>query len=601
MPNFIDPLTSLSFALHQGPGQFAVLLGSGVSRSAGIPTGWGVTLDLLRKLPNAPHDSGDDALLAWCEEKYGNPPTYSSLVGGLANSEVERRNLLGPYFEPTEEERNEGLKMPTEAHRAIAKMVGMGLLRVIITTNFDRLMERALTDEGITADVVYHESGIAGAMPYAHSKCAVIKVHGDYVDTRLRNTEEELVTYPPELRAYLLHILDEHGLVVCGWSADYDAALVDVIISSPNRRFGMYWMHTVPPGAIATNVVAIRRGTLVEIKSADSAFRSLLQRVEALREMSKPRPIDVATLVASAKRFIPRPEQRIQLEDLVNEELDAAMSFFDHKDFTPDPANVGNGQPLLDEYRLRVSKYEAGSTRLCALASVLAYHGTSEQVKLVARILNRLARPPMLNTRHLWTEMRGYPAFLVMYVAGTAAVAAGNLANAAKILRLPTAPTWNERKDNPFILEIAGGKVLGDKPRHQLLHTSCVTTIPQLFAPLDDYLAQTIPKFLSGLHITAEEADSAFAKFHYMLQLAYMDFQWEDRQGGWAPPGRYYLHGRISDGWSKTPQAQLEREFLNNDKNPMLQVGFFEGNIEQMKIVNSALRAFLTEMSNSTH
>lgn len=31
------------------PGTYALLLGSGVSRAAGIPTGWEVTLDLVRK------------------------------------------------------------------------------------------------------------------------------------------------------------------------------------------------------------------------------------------------------------------------------------------------------------------------------------------------------------------------------------------------------------------------------------------------------------------------------------------------------------------------------------------------------------------------
>jgi hypothetical protein len=42
-----DVLTQLAFALFENKGVFAVLLGSGLSRVAEIPTGWEITLDLI--------------------------------------------------------------------------------------------------------------------------------------------------------------------------------------------------------------------------------------------------------------------------------------------------------------------------------------------------------------------------------------------------------------------------------------------------------------------------------------------------------------------------------------------------------------------------
>ncbi|QDX90924.1 hypothetical protein EEL30_00100 (plasmid) [Brevibacillus laterosporus] len=48
----IDSIISLSFSMYSNPGVYGVLLGSGVSRSAGIPTGWQIVLDLCRKLAN---------------------------------------------------------------------------------------------------------------------------------------------------------------------------------------------------------------------------------------------------------------------------------------------------------------------------------------------------------------------------------------------------------------------------------------------------------------------------------------------------------------------------------------------------------------------
>ena len=46
----IDPQVSLAFALHSNRGAHAVLVGSGVSVGAGIPTGWQVVLDLISKV-----------------------------------------------------------------------------------------------------------------------------------------------------------------------------------------------------------------------------------------------------------------------------------------------------------------------------------------------------------------------------------------------------------------------------------------------------------------------------------------------------------------------------------------------------------------------
>lgn len=46
----LDPLTSLSFSVYSNKGVYALLLGSGVSRAAGIPTGWEIVADLIRKI-----------------------------------------------------------------------------------------------------------------------------------------------------------------------------------------------------------------------------------------------------------------------------------------------------------------------------------------------------------------------------------------------------------------------------------------------------------------------------------------------------------------------------------------------------------------------
>ena len=44
-----DPLTRPAFSIFENKGVYAVLVGSGLSRAAEIPTGWEITLDLIRR------------------------------------------------------------------------------------------------------------------------------------------------------------------------------------------------------------------------------------------------------------------------------------------------------------------------------------------------------------------------------------------------------------------------------------------------------------------------------------------------------------------------------------------------------------------------
>ena len=239
----IDTLNSLAFSMQANPGVYALLLGSGVSRSAQIPTGWEITLDLVSKLAAA-QGEGDVRSLDpkdWYREKFGKAPDYSDLLDELAKTPAERQQLIRGYLEPTEKERADGLKVPTPAHMAIARLVAQGYIRVVITTNFDRLMEMALDSVGVVPTVISTEDQANGAMPLIHQRCCVFKVHGDYLDTRIRNTEAELKAYPEAFNQLLDRILDEFGLIVCGWSAAWDPALRQAIERSKSRRFSHYW------------------------------------------------------------------------------------------------------------------------------------------------------------------------------------------------------------------------------------------------------------------------------------------------------------------------------------------------------------------------
>src|SRR5258705_8266718 len=177
--------TQFAFSLMENRGVFAVLLGSGVSRAAQIPTGWEITLDLIRRVAVAQGVGEQPDWAAWYRKQTEQEPNYSTLLEELALSPEERRSILHGYIEPSEQDRLEKRKIPTEAHHAVADLVAGGYIRLIITKKFDRSMWNVCREKGVEPTVVASVDALSGAEPLTHSACYILKLHGDYQDATI--------------------------------------------------------------------------------------------------------------------------------------------------------------------------------------------------------------------------------------------------------------------------------------------------------------------------------------------------------------------------------------------------------------------------------
>ncbi|HVV77154.1 MAG TPA: SIR2 family protein [Mycobacteriales bacterium] len=281
----VDPRVALATSIHGAPGIYAAMVGSGMSSAAGILTGWQVVLDLVNRVARAQDVDLEAVGLmpdAWWTQTYGEPPAYGSVLKELAPTPAARQALLRPYFEPSGPG-GEG-RVPTAGHEALAQLAAAGGVRVILTTNFDRLIERALDGAGVSAAVVSATSGIPGMTPLQHSPVTVIKLHGDYTEIGMRNTPDELGQYPRQLRQLLRRVLDEYGLIVVGWSADWDSALARELVASPTRRYPTYWaVHNGYVSEAGRRVIAGRQAAEIPITNADEFLSDLVTRVDRLR------------------------------------------------------------------------------------------------------------------------------------------------------------------------------------------------------------------------------------------------------------------------------------------------------------------------------
>ena len=353
---------------------------------------------------------------AWFRAEFGCEPSYSDLLEHLAIAPAERTVALARYFEPSGVDDEEGVK-PTAAHAAIAKMVRRGYFRVILTTNFDRLLERALEAEGVSATVLSTSDAVLGAMPLAHSTCTIIKLHGDYRDARLKNTVAELSVYDDITRKLLDRVLDDYGLIISGWSATWDVALRDAILGAPNRRFTTVWSYVGDLSAEAETLIQARSAIKVKVSSADAFFGDLNEKLEALESFDTPHPLSVELAVRMAKRFVAEDRYRIQLHDLVMAETEMVLTAMKglsvHAKFSD------------ASYVERAKQYEVMTERLVAVVLNVACWGDSSAIRLVMSAVERLMiAASEYNGTNLWLDLQLYPAALVFYAAGLALVAA---------------------------------------------------------------------------------------------------------------------------------------------------------------------------------
>lgn len=449
----LDPQLSLALAVSRSPGVYALLLGSGVSTAAGIPTGWKIVQSLIGDLAAAAAPDDPAALAAasgdperWWQDNVDadTPLGYSTLLDQLSNRPAGRDRQLAGFFEATDEDRTENRKVPGAAHRLIAELVRRGSVRVIVTPNFDRLTQQAIEAVGVQPQILATREAVRAMTPLVHAACTVFKVHGDYADLDKRNTVDELEHYPDEYTALLDRVFHDYGLLVSGWSADYDHALVARVTAASPSRYPVYWA-TYGQVSPATRDL-IRDLTAMEIPdvTADRLFTDLTRSVEAIDQLRED-TLSRAIAVTRLKRALADPVRQIEVHDLLDR---ATRQVLDHLVTLP-AANTCT--PEMYDAAL-VGVLNACDPLLHLLTTGAYLDDAGAHTHRWVRVLNRLLEQPR-------DSLARYPALLALTATTLAAVAGGHEDTAVAVL---TQPLWYDAYD----------QTRTPMPAAQALHTS---------------------------------------------------------------------------------------------------------------------------------
>lgn len=574
-----DPIASLAIVMQARKGTFALLLGSGVSRTSQIPTGWEILLRLIERFAAASGETvaGDPA--DWYRRTFGREPSYTDLLDNLAPAQAERSQLIRPFIEPSADEVEQGMKQPTPAHRSIARLVVNGYLRVVVTTNFDRLLETALSEAGITPTVISSADGVSGAFPLVHNTCTIIKIHGDYLDPRIRNTPEELGTYPAELIGILEQVFREYGLIISGWSGEWDTALRTGLLSSPSPWFSTYWVANREPGPLALEIVTARRGKIITNMSADDFFPKLSESVESVEDLTVPELVSTAIAVASLKRYIDDPTRRIRVFDMLADEARRIRKL--EVDETPEGYFLET--VTADTVTGRLAKIESETTTLRALMTTIGYWGGDDHARFVVHALDLLGSMPLVNGNMYegWAELRYYPALLSLYSVGMGALAGGNYGMFRAIVYDPNVQDAIRDVRLPLVLR-ATTRILPDAFQALVLPGAMTgAVLANRFRELSVFDA------VEALHPNRQTFLQQLDTFEYVYALTGMDVAQQGNHSPWPSlgglPFRRFGHARREESDRVSIAIESGQDWL-----PLL-AGMFGGDRDRVRAAQQEL------------
>jgi hypothetical protein len=287
--------------------------------------------------------------------------------------------------------------------------------------------------------------------------------------------------------------------------------------------------------------------------------------------MAAPHPLSAKMAVATVKRYLVDPSAKIRLRDLVHEETEKLVAALTEQAF-PGQASQEHPKELLR----RVRRYDSLTEILLSVYVAGSYWGDQQHVKFWTGSLQRVVNTSNQGGGLVYLiKLRQYPALVLFYAAGIAAVASGHYDSLAALFMQPK--TKESGKDIPIVSALSPGAVMEDNIGHML------PGLDRRRTPLSDYIFERLREPLREYLAGDEEYQSAFDRFEYLLGLIYADIVRRDYQGAWVGPVGCFSWRRRDFGENYMP-AIIKKEFEAEGANwPPLKAGLLGGSIEQAK------------------
>lgn len=225
----IDKDTFLrSYKVHSNQ-SFDLFLGAGASISSGIHSGSDLVWHFKRELLSV---SGKINGKKFQDLKVeANKKVIQSY---FAEEDAKVSNPYSYYFEkcyPDPLVRQEYLtslvrdKKPSIGFMCLSALVEGKKINTVWTTNFDDLIEKAITALNFKSCQVVSPDNARTVQNFRNDIPTVVKLHGDFRYDALQNTDEELQKLEENLHNYFIEASSQRGLLVVGYSGSDESVL----------------------------------------------------------------------------------------------------------------------------------------------------------------------------------------------------------------------------------------------------------------------------------------------------------------------------------------------------------------------------------------
>jgi tetratricopeptide (TPR) repeat protein len=267
---------------------FCFILGAGVSRSSGIPTGGEMARVWLQELHEATNFDGLDV------EAWATPERLE--IEGFAVDKLPNfypqlyQRRYGEYEQGGYaflESQMEG-KEPSYGYSVLSYLLSETQHRVVITTNFDNLVADALSIHSSRFPLVIGHDALAQYAAVELRRPLVAKVHGA-LGFSPKSQPNDISHLPEGWRIALGRILDRYTPIVIGYEGN-DGSLMGFLKSLPKHTPDrIFWCVYAPDAKgidclelVSSEVreyVESRRGRFVPIRGFDELMAKLLTKL----------------------------------------------------------------------------------------------------------------------------------------------------------------------------------------------------------------------------------------------------------------------------------------------------------------------------------
>ena len=227
-------------------------------------------------------------------------------------------------------------------------------------------------------------------------------------------------------------------------------------------------------------------------------------------------------------------------------------------------------------------RLEAGCEKLVHLFVNGSFYGMPGQAKAFSDAFHLIALKTDPVSRYIvWSNLRMYPALLLVYASGVAAIAAENYSVLREIACRPSVIAHGSGRNLPAPIEIETHRAMDRDMARQLFEN-------RNYTPVSDHLLEYLRDALATMSVDEAQYIEVFDNFEYLWCILHVDAGIQlGSSNPWAPYGSFIWRWRrhSGEGGEQRFVEQAARAIKDGDNHWLpINAGLFGGDLRRLQV-----------------